>query len=400
MPSPVTQEFRHCSRFYGGFHSMYTALLIFSFHWAIVLYINSSYLKQFASEHIIHGLFILSAILTIIGFFSATHVLTRIGNYRLILLLTSIEFCVLLGMAYTTTPFVALMLFVLHQIIVPYILFSIDIIMEELIGKKESETGGKRALFLTIMSLTGAVASLLMGHLIGSETPNFALAYIVSALCLIPFLGIIIVKFHNFCDPYYPPFHIFAGIREFWNYHDIRNVFFAHLLLQVFFAWMVIYTPLYLASVIGFHWEEIGTILFVGLMAYVLLEYLVGYIADHFIGEKEMMAFGFAIIGVATSWFVFLDESSITVWMLAMFLTRVGASLVETTTESYFFKHMQAKDTNAIGIFRITRPLSYIVGALLGAITLHFLPFELLFVILGFLMIPGMFFAMALHDTK
>jgi predicted MFS family arabinose efflux permease len=135
-------------------------------------------------------------------------------------------------------------------------------------------------------------------------------------------------------------------------------------------------------------------------MAYVLLEYIIGLAADKFFGEKEMMAFGFAIIGIATSWFIFLDNSSVIAWMIAMFMTRVGASFVETTTESYFFKHTQAKDTHTIGLFRITRPLSYVLGAFLGGITLYYLTFPLLFVVLGFAMIPGMFFAMALHDTR
>ncbi len=113
-----------------------------------------------------------------------------------------------------------------------------------------------------------------------------------------------------------------------------------------------------------------------------------------------MMAFGFAILAVSTSWFVFLDHSPLVTWMAVMFMTRVGASFVETTTESYFFKHTESKDTNIIGIFRITRPLSYVLGALLGSITLHYLNFHLLFVLLGLLMIPGMFFAMALKDTR
>jgi MFS family permease len=113
-----------------------------------------------------------------------------------------------------------------------------------------------------------------------------------------------------------------------------------------------------------------------------------------------MMAFGFAILAISTSWFVFLDNSSLVAWMIAMFMTRVGASFVETTTESYFFKHTESKDTNIIGLFRITRPLSYVVGALLGTLTLYFLDFHILFMVLGLLMVPGLFFSMALHDTR
>jgi len=352
------------------------------------------------SNETVSALYILGAVFTIVAFLYATPILTRFGNTPLTIALTIAEFCTLVGMAYATTPLVAMILFTLHQAIVPLILFSLDIFMEELIGDKEGSTGGRRGLLLTIMSLTGALASLGMGKLVGIDTPNFTLAYIASALILIPFLTIVIRYYRNFCDPEYPHFKIGHGVHDFWVQKDIRNVFFAHFLLQLFFAWMVIYTPIYLAQHIGFNWEEIGIILFTGLMAYVFLEWLIGYVADTFIGEKEMMAFGFAIIAIATSWFVFLDDTSIITWMIVMFMTRVGASFVETTTESYFFKHTQGKDTNVIGIFRITRPLSYIFGAILGGITLYFLPYELLFVVLGFMMVPGLFFAMALHDTK
>ena len=135
-------------------------------------------------------------------------------------------------------------------------------------------------------------------------------------------------------------------------------------------------------------------------MAYVLLEYVIGYIADKWIGEKEMMALGFVIMAVSTSWFTFLTEPLVIVWVLAMFMTRVGASFVETTTESYFFKHTDGHDSVLISFFRLTRPLSIAIGSLLGSLTLYLLPIQLIFVVLGFLMIPGIFFTMALKDTK
>jgi MFS family permease len=399
MPIPITPEYRTETR-KGSFTAHYLALLLLSLHWSCVIYINSSYLEQFASAHVISALYIVGALFTIFAFFYASHILTRFGNVRLIKAFTIIEFVTLIGMGVTASPVLALILFTIHQAIVPLILFNLDIIMEVLIGTDEKSTGKQRGILLTIMSLTYAFAPLAIGKILGDGTPDFTIAYIISAILLIPFLYVVLVYFKGFEDPHYPHLKLKEGIIGFWQHSDVRNVFCAHFLLQLFFTWMVIYTPLYLSSVIGLNWEQIGTVLFVGLMAYVLLEYAIGVIADRFLGEKEMMAFGFAITAIATSWFVFLDNSSIAMWMTAMFLTRVGASFVETTTESYFFKHTQGKDTNIIGLFRITRPLSYVAGAFLGASTLHFFDFHFLFVILGLLMIPGLFFAMALKDTK
>lgn len=405
MPTPITPEYRTESR-HGAHLAHYIALLFLSLHWAFVLYINSSYLKQITSDRVGDMLYVVGALLTIAGFFFAPHILTRFGNIFLIKVLTGIEFCALVGMGLAVNPYIGLSLFVVHQAVVPIILFNLDVIMEVLIGTHEESTGTQRGILLTIMSLTTALAPLALGkltsvaHHVSINTSEFVLVYLTSAFFLIPFILVIIKYFKTFKDPVYPHFKFREGLSEFWHYKDIRNVFFAHFLLQLFFSWMVIYTPLYLSDVIGLSWEEIGSVLFVGLMAYVLLEFAIGKIADAYIGEKEMMAFGFAVTAIATSWFVFLSNASIALWMTAMFLTRVGASFIETTTESYFFKHTEGKDTNVISLFRITRPLSYVVGPVLGGLTLHYFSFSFLFVVLGLLMVPGMFFAMALKDTR
>lgn len=401
MPIPVTTEYRTQVRTRGLFFSNYVALLLLSLHWACVLYINSPYLDQFVTQKTTGILYSVSAFLTIGAFLFAPYILNRVGNIRLLLACSVLEFGALIGMGLASSTWVALTFFVIHQAIVPILLFNLDIIMETLNDGHEDSTGRQRGILLTIMSLTTACAPLAIGYGIGTGTPDFMFAYMSSAFILIPFVYVILKKFKHFTDPNYAHLRLREAFREFWHQRDIRFVFCAHFLLQLFFTWMVIYTPLYLSKTIGFDWEEIGAILFVGLMAYVLLEYLIGVVADRYIGEKEMMAFGFGVMAIATSWFVFLDHSSILAWMVAMFMTRVGASFVETTTESYFFKHTQGKDSNLIGLFRITRPLSYVIGALLGVITIGIIPDEkLLFVVLGALMIPGLFFAMALKDTK
>jgi len=400
MPTPVPSEVRCRTRRGRDFGGLYTALVLLSFHWALVIYVNSSFLGQFFKEQTVSLLYMVSAGFTILGFLFIAPILRRLGTVKLTVILSLVECATLLLLPFMETKLFIAALFVVHQTLVPIILFSLDIFMEALIGDCERETGGRRGLFLTIMSLTIALSALLSGYLIGDTVPHFEFVYITSALLLVPFLFIIIWSFRTFKDNPYAHTSIREGIKQFWKERDIRNVFCAHFVLQLFFSWMVIYTPIYLYTEMGFDWEVIGQILFVGLMAYVLLEYSIGIIADKWLGEKEMMALGFFIIAIATSWFAFLTPETISLWMIAMFMTRVGASLVETTTESYFFKHTHGDDTALISFFRITRPLSIVIGAFLGSVTLYFFSFELLFMVLGFLMIPGLFFTMALKDTK
>jgi MFS family permease len=401
MPTPVPSEYKHHSRCKRNFGALYGAVVLLSLHWAVVVYINSSFLSNYISDSAIGILYTVSSAVTVLAFLFISRVLHRAGNYKLTLVCALLEFGALIGMAMTDSLRVAIPLFMLHQAVVPLIIFNLDIYMEEMIGDQEFSTGGRRGLFLAIMSFAGALSPLVSGFLIGdSSEPQFALAYTASALILIPFIFIMMRYFRSFADPVYSEIKVLPALRSFWIKKDIRNVFFAHFLLQLFFVWTVIYMPLYLASYIGFDWEEIGLILFVGLMAYVIFEYPIGIIADKWLGEKEMMAVGFVIIGVAVSWFAFIDSASIGLWMFAMFMTRVGAILVETTTESYFFKHTKGTDSNIISFFRITRPLSFVVGALFGSLALLYFPFSFLFILIGFLMIPGLFFTMALMDTK
>jgi predicted MFS family arabinose efflux permease len=272
--------------------------------------------------------------------------------------------------------------------------------MEEQIGNNESTTGSKRGLLLALTSFIGALSPLASGLLVDDATGSFTNAYLMSAATLVPVILLLIFYFKDFSDPKYSEINVFDAIRSFWVRQNIRNVFLCHFILQMFFMLMVVYTPLYLTDNIGLSWTEFGIIMFFAQLAYVIFEYPIGLIADKYIGEKEMMGFGFLILAISTSWMSFVVVSSVLAWTIIMFITRVGASFVEVTTESYFFKQTKSSDAQIISFFRVTRPLSYVVGALLASLALLYLPFNLLFVAAASLMVPALFLTLDLEDTK
>jgi MFS family permease len=401
MPSPVTLEYsRSQACMKCGFKVFYYALLPFSLHWSMISFINSSFLETIFSPQIISALFITGSLITLISFLFAGSILNRLGAIRTITLFTLAELTALLGIVFLSNPILIILFFATHVALVPFIMFTLDVIMEELIGNNEEATGSKRGIYLTIAAFMGALSALIMGFLVGAGTPNFTLVYLVSGLLLIPFMALVLHNFSDFRDPPYPQLRVVQNLNSFWHRKDIRNVFSAHLLLQIFFSWTVIYMPLYLATVIGYNWEQIGVIIFVGLLAYVFFEYPTGLVADKYAAEKEIMSVGFLILAVSVASFAFLDASSMILWMIVMFLTRAGASLVEVSTESYFFKQMKGEDVGTIGIYRVAQPLGFIIGPILGGTLLAVLPFSLIFPVLGIVMTFGFFFAMALHDTR
>ncbi len=381
---------------------VYILSIIFVFHGLLVAYSNSTYMEQFTSPEVVGALYTIGSALSVFGFLFISRVLQRVGNVQLTIWLAVVEILALLILGLTSHPATAIVAFVVFLTLNPLIYLSIDIFSETLIGDNETATGSKRGLTLGLMSLASVMAPLTMGFIIGDgdATANLNQTYTVSAMIFLLFVVVILAKFKHFQDPHYSEVKVLRAFRRFWIHKDLRNVLAVHFSLQLFFSWMVIYVPLYLATEIGFGWDSIGTIIAFGLFAYVVFEYPIGYVADKYIGEKEMMAFGMVILAITAAAMSAITTASLVAWMVLMFISRIGASLVEATTESYFFKHTEGSDANVISFFRLTRPLAMVLGALLGSAALLYLPFQLIFVILGLAMVPGIFFTLALKDTK
>ncbi|MCA9364262.1 MFS transporter [Candidatus Kaiserbacteria bacterium] len=400
MGTPIVSEIRTRTRYTTSFGALYTAFVLCGFHWAMVAYINSSVLEQYVSNTTIGLLYSLSALLTIGSFLYISKILSRVGNFRITLLLGSIELLLLAGLASSTGLFLVLSLFVLHQCVVPLILFNLDIYMEEMIGGEEATTGTRRGLLLGLTSVAGALGPLVSGYLVDAAGGSFTLAYSGSAVVMMLFLFVLFRYFAHTGGTTLSEIAYLRSVCVFWGRKNLRNVFGAHALLQLFFVWTVIYIPLYLTTQTAFTWEEIGLVLFVGLLAYVIFEYPIGFIADRWWGEKEMMLIGFVVLSVSVAGSAFLEGASLGAWMAIAFATRVGASLVETTTESYFFKQTGSADAQLISFFRITRPLSYLIGALLGSAALVYMSLNTLFLALGIVLFLGVAFAIQIKDTK
>lgn len=379
---------------------IYATILLLIFHGFLVAYINSSFLEQFISAPAVGTIYTVGNAVSILTFLFISRVLRKVGNFKLTLALLVMDFFAVLGMAYTTELRVAIPLFLVHLISIPILIFNLDVFMEEQIGNNETSTGSKRGLLLMLSSIIGATSPLVSSLLVDGSVTTFTYPYLLSAFTLIPIAIILLFFFRDFSDPEYSEIDIFSAIRTFWKNQNIRYVFLAHFTLQMFFMLSVVYAPIYLVQEVGLTWAEFGFVMFFGQLAYVIFEYPIGLVADKYIGEKEMMGFGFLILAISISWVSFVTVASVFVWSVIMFVTRIGASLVEVTTESYFFKQTKSNDAQIISFFRITRPLSYVVGAMLGSLALLYLPFNLIFVVFASLMIPAMFYTVNIKDSK
>jgi len=378
------------------FRLLYTMGFVFAMSLALPLYINSSFLGQYAPERLVGVLYTAGSVITLFALAVIPRVLSRFGNYRTIATIATMEAVLLLGLAFFTSFPVIAAIFVLYSAFLSLIFFNFDVFLETY--SSESRTGRIRGTFLTSLNLAILVSPLIAGLILTNG--DYWKVYVLAAVLTTVLVLLLFSNFKHFKDPAYDHVPFWGTFRQMWRDGDMYHIFVANLLLRFFFAWMVIYMPLYLHDHIGFAWSEIGTIFTIMLLPFVLFELPAGRLADTRFGEKEIMSMGFLIMGVATIMIVFLDKPVFWLWALVLFITRIGASLVEIMTESYFFKHVDGTDTNVIGFFRNNRPIAYTAAPLIASALLFVIDFKYLFAVLGVIMFLGLRYALALKDTR
>jgi MFS family permease len=169
--------------------------------------------------------------------------------------------------------------------------------------------------------------------------------------------------------------------------------------LEFFYALMVVYTPLYLLD-LGFGWDKIGIVFTIMLLPFVMFGYPAGLIADKKIGEKEMIIFGLLLMSISTFSIFFIHSSSLWPWAAILFVTRMGATLVETLRDSYFYKRIDGSDMDLISFFRTSRSTAYMIATAFSAIILVFFPVKAIFIFIGLAMLVAIYPAIKLEDNK
>jgi MFS family permease len=136
------------------------------------------------------------------------------------------------------------------------------------------------------------------------------------------------------------------------------------------------------------------------LLPFPLIQYPLGKLADKRYGEKEIMSIGFLILGISTIAMAFISSPNIAIWAIALFVSRIGAAATEIMMETYFFKTVSPRDSAVLGVFRITRPLSYFIAPLITIIGLMYTNDADLFIILGVICLLALIPTMTIKDTN
>jgi MFS family permease len=363
----------------------YLAGFLFSFQVALTVYINSSFLATKIPESIIGGLYTASALLAIIGLFAVPRFINRIGTKPVLGFLGIANIVNLLVLIYSSNILAIVICFVLFFTFNTLLYLGFDILIES--WSNPVEQGRVRGAYLTSLNIGFMIAPLLGGYIV--DRLSFGALYTVAIFFAVPVIILLVITLPNVTATHPSKTRFLTLVHFFIRKRNLGAVFIINLILQFFYAWMVIYTPIYLHEQVGIAWDTIGLLFTIMLSAFVLFQYITGKIADRFKCERELMIIGLGIMGIAT---LFVTRAPImTFWSLAatLFVTRIGASMVEVVTESYFFRHVHPDDTGTIGFFRNTYPFAYIIAPGIASVLMNVIPLWTLFIILGIICLAG-----------
>jgi len=254
---------------------------------------------------------------------------------------------------------------------------NLDVLLESF--SKDKMSGRIRGIHLTIINL-----GFLFGPFVSTQILELFGFHGVFLFAL--FLNIIIfifsiISFRNISDTFSYDLKVFDLIKKAYQRKDIISVYYISFILEFFYALMVIYSSIYLID-LGFSWKDIGIIFTIMLLPFVVFQYPAGIMADKKTGGERKLIF-FSLLLMAFSTFLFVSESgSLIFWALVLFLTRVGASLIEILRDSYFFKRIDGRDVDLINFFRTATPLAYIIASTISSILLIFFSIKAIFLVL------------------
>ncbi|MEK9176837.1 MAG: MFS transporter [Patescibacteria group bacterium] len=394
----MTDRFGNVSRLARALTTLVPLNFLFFLYLAAVAYVNSSFLGRFLSPTWVSLSFAAQAALTIAVLWVLPPIVAKAGVRTVILLLVPITAAAALFLGFSGSAAEAVPFFLIQGVGIYCLMYLLDLYLESA-TKDESVTGNVRGIFLTSGNLAVFLAPFAITILIIGEA--YSPLYVFGAAVLIPAFILAATTLKRL-TPSTPRGHSFkAAWDNLWCCNpSLLRAMGAYLLLWTFYSWVVIYAPLVLIDSGGYSWQVVGLVTAFALLPFLLLEIPLGVVADRWLGEKEIMAGGFAILGLSTVFLSVVPLTLIIPWALVFFATRVGAAMVEISTETYFFKQVNENDAALVSLFRMTRSFGFLVGPVIALVLLPFTGLPYLFGAFGLILFAGIPLALGIWDTK
>jgi MFS family permease len=261
---------------------------------------------------------------------------------------------------------------------------SSGIIISHSCSKKQ--LGKTEGLFYTVTNI-GWVIGPLMGGFIAARI-GVPLVFVFSAFFVL--IGVamfknIVLKEYIHCNRTKETLKkTFTHLKDFFSNKKFLLAYFVSGGIALYWGIIYIYGPLYIIWR-GLPSYFVGIFLFAVAVPLVLLEYFIGRISDKY-GCKKLLILGYIILAFFALLAFLMSNVYLSLWFLI--LGSIGASLLEATKETYYFKVVKrSEEEKFYGSYRTHQDLFGTIGRFLGAIFLIFFSLQALFLLLAIEMI-------------
>lgn len=368
-------------------------------HFFLVVYVIAPYLALFMPEAQTGLVVSLGALMTLAVFPFIPRLVRMFGAKKMAIGLAFLQAVTVSVLALSPSMVFAIICIAIVCATSPLVAYQLDLLLEAATTEERS-TGRTRTLFITGGNLALILAPLLIGFLLDG-TEAYWRVFLAASLSLTPFITLLLFE----KLPEGEPPHL-AAVRStcfcLWSDPDLRAAALGNGVLQFFFHLAPLYIPLYLHTVLGFPWSDLGWVFAVMLLPFVFIEYPAGWVADRWLGDKELLIAGFIIMGVAFAAIGFITATTPLIVIAAiLFVSRIGGALSEAMVESHFFRRVSERDANTISVFRMMRPVGALIAPLFASILLIFGNYLAFFMISGALIVAlGIIATIPLRDIR
>ena len=350
----------------------------------------SLYFDSFFHNTSLVGYF--SAILSIVAltmFFILTPIVEKYQENKVYFL--AIFFSILLLISLTVVK----NFYVFVIVIVAYVITSV--LRSESFGimvrneSKRDNIGKNEGLLYTLSNSGWVLGALLILIILGAYNLKsiFMFAAIFTLIALMIFLA-----YKKQVKKSGAPLNLINDFKFFFANKELRKLYLSSMGISLWLGFIFVYIPLYIVQN-NFNKTFVGLFFFIFLLPF-LMQYLIGRKSD-IVGSKFFIVLGYLIIAIFTIAAYFTSHVNNVLVMLI--LASFGAAFVEPTKEIHFFKTISKKqEEHYYGIYLTHIEFGVVIGKLIPAILLAFIPFKGTFLVIGGLMFLFFIFSLRLKD--
>lgn len=374
---------------------LFTISFFFSFCIALAAYVNASFLKLSATTQTVGYIYAATACVTLFVLYLFEKVSHRYSIKKV--LIGSLFSAGIHSLLLFTEQglFIGVYAFIMMQTSLVLAKISTDLLVET--HKTNVSEGTLRGAFLSITNF-GWVFAAGLGGLIASVNPKYIYSingFLYIALAYFSYILIVHIQ-----KDILPASSIKEKIILLKKEVATRKIIISEFLLQLFYATMVVFSPIFLHEVHGFSYTKIGFIFSIMLLPFVLLQYPLGKIADKKYGEKELLIVGFLLITLSLLLFATVKQHSFASAAIILFISRMGAATIEVMNDTYFYT-VTKEYKKLINLLKAMAPLAVLLVGACASFFIKYGSYKILFIVLGILLgATSMLNLYRLKDTK